>query len=81
MTDVADSVFQGRAAPDNDAEDTSCCCCFLEDLAATAARDRAVRDCLRLSEIDSILFRWNGFFTAAALLIWLSMACGVSIGR
>ena len=60
MADVADSAFQGRTAPDNDAEDTSCCCCFLEDLTA-AARDKAVpvRDCLRLCEIDSILFRWN----------------------
>ena len=58
MADVADSAFQGRTAPDNDAEDTSCCCCFLEDLEA-AARDRAVRDCLRLCEIDSILFRLN----------------------
>ncbi len=52
MADAAGRAFNGRAA-DNDAVDTSCFCCLLEDLAA--ARDRAVRDCRRC-EIDSILY-------------------------
>jgi len=52
MADAAGRAFNGRAA-DNDAVDTSCVCCLLEDLAA--ARDRAVRDCRRC-EIDSMLY-------------------------